>query len=197
MASVHRWWAAPMTLRDAIMGLARVLPIDGATAFLATPGRFIVARAEVSGALATGDGRPVVLGDVFEARLFCPAAELRWLGTREGGRAVIVAEESLALAAEAWRPLEPLQAELLSGHYLVWGEGLEAPADLAAGWSRLAMARIGALDVPLAGVGPGARVQIESVEYLVEHEHGNVAVAEERFLRLVALAGEAPKGVTS
>ncbi len=194
MATLHRWQAAPTTLASAIESLARTVPLEGVVAFLASPYRFHVTRADGSAALTGSDGRPVPLGSVFEARLFGPDAELRWLSTRERGRAVIIAENPLELE-DTWRPMESLQAELLPGHYLLWGEGVDAPT-LASGWSRLVAARIGTLDVPVSGVRPGQRARIESVEYLVEYEpHGNVAVADERLLRLVALADLPSHGV--
>jgi CRISPR-associated protein (TIGR03984 family) len=57
------------------------------------------------------------------------------------------------------------------------------------GWSELAAARIGALAVPIGGVGKNQRVQLRGVEYVVGREHGNAVVLDERFLKLEVARG--------
>jgi CRISPR-associated protein (TIGR03984 family) len=128
---------------------------------------------------------------VFEARVFNDHAELRWLKQwPNGGRAALIAEEDIS---------ECLDDEIgtfevtdsIDQTYLLWGEGAGAkPGELRPGWSRLAMARIGVLDVPYpldtrrAVSGSGERIHLLAREYLSADEHGNVGVVEERLRKL-------------
>ncbi|MFN7949860.1 MAG: CRISPR-associated protein Csx19 [Blastocatellia bacterium] len=128
--------------------------------------------------------------NVFEARVFNPVAELRWLHTAHGaGDAALLAEQDIAsylahtpVAACEFDRLDEL--EPLEQIYLLWGESTgSAPAP---GWQRLTAARIGRLDVPLPQpLAPRQRVQLLAREYLREvDKYGNVAVVEERLLKL-------------
>jgi CRISPR-associated protein (TIGR03984 family) len=67
--------------------------------------------------------------------------------------------------------------ETLEQTYLLWGQGTGQTLD---GWSTIAMARVGALQVPVSDVPDKADVLLHSIEYLVERDHGNVVVFEER-----------------
>lgn len=194
MARVHRWAAEPKDLRGAVTDLGAALSLVSAIAFLATPERFVVGRIDPGGDLTGSDGAALALTKVFEARLFMLEAELRWLMTPDGGRAAVIAELDLAVPADGWRRLDPLEAEPLARRYVVWGEGVADRDRLAPGWSRLSAARIGLLDLPVYGAGAGRRIEIEAVEYLVEHAHGNVAVGEERLVRLVAVQAQEAGG---
>jgi CRISPR-associated protein (TIGR03984 family) len=81
----------------------------------------------------------------------------------------------------------PLERTVLDTHpltYLLWGEGVGPNHGLGARWGRLAAARIGILDVPVEGIGTLWRVKLHALEYLAEYAHGNVAVAEERLMKL-------------
>jgi CRISPR-associated protein (TIGR03984 family) len=186
--------AEPKDLRGAVTDLGTALSLAGGIAFLATPERFMVGRVDPGGDLAGSDGAALALTEVFEARVCVPEAELRWLMTPEGGRAAVIAELDLAMPNDGWRRLDPLEAEPLARRYVVWGEGVADRGRLAPDWSRLSAARIGLLDLPVDGVGDGRRVEIEAVEYLVEHAHGNVAVDEERLVRLVAVQAQEAGG---
>jgi len=139
-----------------------------------------------NGHLTGEDGALVDLADVFEARLFNEALELRWLNDPRGAgrhKAAILCESELEKAHGAAWPCQAIDVvEILPQRYLVWGEGTGRPC--APGWSELATARIGALFVPVAAVARNERVRVKSLEYLAEGEHGNVYVHDERLLKL-------------
>lgn len=138
---------------------------------------------------------PANVQSVYEARVFSPQAELRWLNDpspEARHRAVIVSESPLGgpLASAPWRRTECNVRDTLDQQYLLWGQG--GTRACPAGWSELATARIGVLPVPIGGVQAGERVVLKTVEYLCEREHGNVIVADERLVRLEVLqSGEA------
>jgi CRISPR-associated protein (TIGR03984 family) len=130
------------------------------------------------------------LRNIFEARVFNCAAELRWLHTgNHEGNAALLSEQDIStylqtnLTAESeFEKLDELDS--MEQCYLLWGEGTGISP--SPGWQRLTAARIGRLNVPLRKtVTSGMRVQLHSCEYLREVDcHGNVAVVEERLLKL-------------
>ena len=151
-----------------------------------------------SGELRGSDGQPVDLSMVFEARIFSQVAELRWLndpGRGQRHRAAIDAERGHSESLGApWRVNLTNAVDTLSQTYLLWGEGTECRnykgRPLADGWSLLGTARIGALAVPVAGVnGRNQRVLLNTIEYLVEVDYGNVVVRDERLIALEVAGG--------
>jgi CRISPR-associated protein (TIGR03984 family) len=201
---LHSYDAGQLTLADALAPLAaHHRGGAGAVALLYSPTRCQLARLEGDGQL-TGPGPavgPIDLGGVFEARVFGPAWELRWLNDATAaaatGAAVLLVEAPAGQPPPAppppYQPGEQVAAvAVLDRHYLLWGEGIlpqatRAPLPpLATGWSWLATARIGAFPVPLAGLGPNDRAVLRAREYLavLDARHGNVGVAEERLLGL-------------
>lgn len=157
------------------------------------------------------------LRNIFEARVFHCAAELRWLHTANGaGDAALLSEHEFAPDCQQKLPNDAsfVALQTLPQTYLLWGEGIEQKnTGLADSWSRLTAARIGKLNVPLTGVNEKDRVQLITLEYLAEYDecgnlveydeqgiafvngdqvkedekkylHGNVAVVEERLLKL-------------
>jgi CRISPR-associated protein (TIGR03984 family) len=140
-----------------------------------------------SGALCGSDGGAVEFSSVFEARIFCPKAELRWVndpGAEGRHRAVVLAEESLATSlGEAWNEAAIPVIDTLPQTYLLWGEGTGNA--MPPSWSQLGAARIGALPVPVPGLSKKQRVLLTTREYFeAETEHGNVLVREERLCSL-------------
>ncbi|MEK6410289.1 MAG: CRISPR-associated protein Csx19 [Acidobacteriota bacterium] len=147
------------------------------------------------------DERRFVLNSVFEARVFSKQAELRWLKRWPNkGRAALISEQEISkyLDDEAGTFAE---IDHIDQTYLLWGEGAAAnTGELPANWSRLAMARIGTLDVPypLVASSPavsqsGERIQLVAREYLDADVYGNVAVIEERLLGLAPAMGRLSK----
>lgn len=124
---------------------------------------------------------------IFEARIFTPECELRWLNENNGrGISALICERELSLPD--WQPNPPLMyLESLPQQYLLWGQKTEARA--SQGWQKLASARIGMLAVPLQQqIAKNQRVYLKTQEYLgeVDRDNGNVAVIEERLIELEA-----------
>lgn len=194
-----------ITFRDALKQCANLLV--SAPALLYTPQWCGFAQFDAVGRLVAADGKPAeefvdkpddFRESVFEARVFNQQVELRWLHKRNGeGRAVLLSDDGEDAKLDDYFAELPQLTELpkldkiietIPQTYLLWGEGIEVTEKdrPAPGWSRLTTARIGRLHVPLAenDVGTG-RVQLVAREYLGEvDQHGNVAVVEERLLKL-------------
>jgi len=173
-----------LTLADALSSFGQVIGGELATALLYSPRRCTLA-VFTGGALHGPDSQPVDTASVFESRVFCETAELRWLndpGPEQCHRAVILSEQEQPSLAD-WQ-LEKKEGviETLPQTYLLWGEG--TGRQMSNRWSELAMARIGALPVPVANVGENQRVLLHSVEYIVEAEHGNAVIFDERLVKL-------------
>lgn len=121
---------------------------------------------------------------IFEARIFNPNYELRWLNEDEGkGTAVIISENDLDNCLE--NKLDSIEViDTIKQQYLLWGE--KAKTKLNEGWQRLSAARIGSLDIPLSqSLSQEKRVYLNTREYLkVMDDFGNVRVIEERLINL-------------
>lgn len=129
-------------------------------------------------------GETINVDRVYEARIFNDRAELRWLNdpTPQGNhRAVILVDEDVSKQLADWQMRRQPIRRTLPQTYLLWGQGT---GSANGNWSRLSTARIGTLDVPLPGVPSQANVLLHSIEYLVEREHGNVVVFDERLIGL-------------
>lgn len=141
-------------------------------------------------AITDSDGQPSNLDRVFEARIFNPGYELRWLNQQSGqGTAVLLSEQAIADYLTASVDLVAIDTQ--DQTYLLWGEGYSA--NLQAGWSRLATSRLGKLDVPIAGVNQQRqRVKLKAKEYfqVLDNLYGNVIVAEERLMGLQLSIGQ-------
>lgn len=179
-----------LALHEALSAFAAVIDGNRATAILYSPWRCELA-VFANGALHGSDGQPVDIGSVFEARVFCETAELRWLNDpspEQCHRAVILTEQEKSLSGD-WKMEQEKKfvIDKLDQTYLLWGEG--TGRTLTGGWSELATARIGALRVPVSNVGKNQRVLLHSVEYIVEAEHGNAVVFDERLMKLEVAHG--------
>lgn len=184
-----------ISLKQAVSDCAQLFPES--VALLYSPTRCLLARCH-AGRLTDAQANEISLDSVFEVRMFNPEIELRWLNQQNGeGRAVLLSEcgemidsyleRALAETPEMLLPSPPQlpQINTIDQTYVLWGQGAETT--LSYGWSRLTAARIGALDVPIAGVKPQQYVQLKVREYLgVVDDYGNVAVVEERLLALEA-----------
>lgn len=132
--------------------------------------------------LTGSHGQEIDLQFVFEARVFNEQCEMRWLNIIDGqGTAVMISDQTLGSCLDEELP-ELSAIATLEQKYLIWGE--KTDTSIRNGWTRLATARIGALDVPIV-LSTGKRVQLTAIEYLTEdEEYGNVAVVEERLIKL-------------
>lgn len=178
-------------LSAALDAFSHTLPSSGAVALLYTPAQCLFARLQAADVLTDSMAHPVALDAVYEARVFHADAELRWLndpGPTHHHRTVIlsVQEQDLGLTAS---PVQQPIVSTLPQTYLLWGEGVGTVHGLAPGWSRLATARIGKLDVPLPHVHRNQYVVLHALEYLAEFDDGNVAVLEERLIKLEVSRG--------
>ena len=180
-----------LRLDEAVQSCAMLLQSAPCCALLYAPDRCYLARLNQKSELVSISygydhvprESPVNFLNVYEARVFNERAELRWL--HEGhcrGRIALLSEDRIAAYFTSDIPeITPL--ETLPQQYLLWGEGVAS--DLPARWSRLTSARIGRLNVPYVDIGDKQRVQLHTREYLCEvDKHGNVAVVEERLLKL-------------
>jgi CRISPR-associated protein (TIGR03984 family) len=173
-----------------------------ATAMLYTPKNFFFGKLDTDGRLTNSEGAEIGLKDVFEARVFNENAELRWLNEMQGvGRAVLLSENDISaylddqgLDVNTERIIDRGGVKrTIVQTYLLWGQGIDPQKakGLAPGWSRLTMARIGKLDVPLMPVLERQRVQLRACEYLdVVDRYGNIAVVEERLIKLESVSSE-------
>lgn len=179
-----------LALDEALAVFAKIFNANGATAILYSPQRCQLATV-AEGVFRDTEGQPVDISSIFEARAFHEMAELRWLndpGPERSHRAVILAEQDAAAKLDGWHSAHRDDViEKLPQTYLLWGEG--TGRTLTNGWSELATARIGALRVPVSNVGKNQRVLLHSVEYIVEAEHGNAVVFDERLVKLEVARG--------
>lgn len=173
-----------LALGDALAAFAAINQSHDATAMLYSPKWCELATFDERG-LRDSDGQPVDTSHVFEARVFHEKAELRWLNdpSREQcHQAVILSEEQSAKPLDGWHcETRKDVIDKLNQTYLLWGEGTGRL--MKNGWSELAMARIGALTVPVGNVGKNQRVLLQSVEYIVEADYGNAVVFDERLMK--------------
>ncbi len=182
MTVLHGRASDGLTLAEAIRLAAPRLGV----ALLASPARYQVA--DLRDGACGGPAGPCLLDEVFEARAFGPDLELRWLHTSGGaGRAVALAEQEDELPASLGEQLPALPAvRVFDQRYLLWGTTTDPAAD---GWATLFSARIGTLDVPVAGSRSGRKVRLCAREYVaVEPAYGNAYIAEERLLGLEEVA---------
>jgi CRISPR-associated protein (TIGR03984 family) len=185
-ATLFLYTRQKLTLPEAVSAFAQVIGTAPATAILYSPQRCELATL-VAGALRGPTGQPVDTTNVFEARVFCETAELRWHkdhGPEQCHRAVILTEEEQAAILGDWEleKKQPHVISVLKQTYLLWGEGTGRLT--GNGWSELATARIGALAVPVANVGKSQRVLLHTMEYIVEADHGNAVIFDERLVKL-------------
>jgi len=172
-----------LPLADALAAFATTIGAEPATALLYSPRRCELATF-TNGALLGPDGQPLDISSVFESRVFCESAELRWLndpGPEQCHRAVILMEQDRTDLSGWDKDTIDDVIDKLEQTYLLWGEGTGSTSN---GWSELATARIGALPVPVANVGKNQRVLLHSVEYIVEADHGNAVIFDERLVKL-------------
>jgi len=181
--SLYHLFSSELTLQEVLNLYKSYLPT--AIALLYTPkncqfatfteGRLCVATEEIS---------RDQLAQIFEARIFNQDYELRWLNQRQGqGKSVLLWDkEELEATKQNLKKQTPI-IRTLDQTYALWGEGTGiSPSE---GWSRLAAARIGKLDVPIKQLSAKQRVYLKTREYLKQDErYGNVSVAEERLLSL-------------
>lgn len=182
--NLYSYRAEKLTLKDAIATCQQQL--KGAIALLYSPQSCQLAKLMPDGTLHGSDNHPLDLTKtcgIFEARIFNPTCELRWLNRMSGaGDAVLISE--VAQTVESFSALDPIPCESLKQKYLLWGQ--EAKNSAISGWQRLAEARIGKLDIPISQkLQKNQRFHLSTREYLASTDkYGNFAVIEERLMKL-------------
>ncbi|WP_347242940.1 CRISPR-associated protein Csx19 [Thermogutta sp.] len=179
-----------INLCDALKDFASLAGTEGAIALLYSPRRCELAVLD-DGILRGSDGRPLQLDSVFEARSFSVEVEFRWRNdptSEKRHQAVIIAEKDLSAQLRDWQVEQRVNViKQLPQTYLLWGEG--TGRTVGGSWSELATARIGTLNVPVPNVGRNERVLLHTVEYIIEAEHGNAVVFDERLVKLEVARG--------
>jgi len=145
-----------------------------------------------NGGLSLVDDRS--LSTVFEARVFNQNVELRWLNISNGlGRTVLISDIELTRVFTDEEDVSLTEIlDTIPQQYLLWGKGVVRSPSLPQGWSRLAAARIGALDIPITDIQPKQQVKLMAREYIglsegeAGEKYGNVSVLEERLVGLEA-----------
>ena len=181
-----------ISFQEAVKQCLRILAGNSAIALLYTPSWCGFGQLGAAANLIVSQPADFDEDSIFEARVFSESAELRWLKHWPNkGRAALLSEQEISnyLDTDAGRYSSDT---CLTQTYLLWGEGIEAAnAALPERWSRLAMARIGTIDVPYPldqrelVTGKGERIQLVTCEYIdVIDDFGNVAVVEERLVKL-------------
>jgi CRISPR-associated protein (TIGR03984 family) len=171
--TLYRATTVGVSLPDALKALGG----RAAVALLYAPGWCRFGRVDEAGLFTGPPGEPLLLAEVYEARAFHEAAELRWWNDPVAGqhRAALLAGQPIT--PDGWQggATRMTVIDTIEQTYLLWGKAGGA----SPGWTTLTAARIGRLDVPTAG---GPRVVVRAREYLQQFDDGNVAVAEERLL---------------
>ena len=196
-SSLHRYTRETITLEDALSDCTAILVSGGkdAVAMLYATNRCVLARLQ-DGILVDQDNAAVDTSSVYEARVFSDNADFRWLNREAGsGDGALLSESQLQLDS-AWKDqgnvdLGNTSAGTIKQSDLLWGESVGLPNR---GWVKMATPRIGGYYVPLAETveSPKSetnvaklRLQLNAIEYLCqEARHGNVFVAEERWLNI-------------
>jgi CRISPR-associated protein (TIGR03984 family) len=169
-----------ITLADAIVACQQYF--NDAVGLLYSPESCLLAKVEGI-EIKDSSGTALNLGRVFEARIFNPNYELRWLNRQSGqGTAVLLSEQKMT--GNLTERIDDLQAiDTQEQTYLLWGEGYSA--NVQPGWSQLATSRLGKLDVPFPGVNQSKqRIKLITKEYFrcMDELYSNVIVAEERLI---------------
>jgi len=110
--------------------------------------------------------KEINVSNVYEARIFNPDKELRWLASGEN-----------ITLTDVYLKNEKDFVDTVDQKYLLWGQSTGKSNE---NWTQFAEARIGAFFVPIPNVADKGYAQFTAVEYLKEFEDGNVAVFEER-----------------
>jgi len=174
-----------LSLSDAVFTFGSIL--EGAIALLYSPEscqflRLSSSEFEYSSSRAKGQ---LSLSSVFEARIFTPERELRWLNRENHQGDTLLLTETPQSISEFEEEKEEIE-DTLSQQYLLWGEPILNPKDIQSGWQRIAEARTGKLDIPLTEnlSDKQQRVYLKTREYIKILDYGNCAVIEERLQNL-------------
>lgn len=139
-------------------------------AILYTPKECLLLKVGKDGIFQNRQGKESP-ANVFEARIFNGAAEMRWFNENGQGIAVILSETETDEEFGGEVLLENPQ------NYLFWGQ---STAKFENDWTQFGTARIGSFYIPVQNIADRGFAKFTAIEYLKEFEAGNVAVFEER-----------------
>jgi len=185
---LHTFTKQDLTLEQALSDCGDLL--TDATALVYSPAQCRLGRFD-NGRLDFHD-EAIDIHDIFEARVFNAAGELRWVAD---GRAAFLTEEESQKPKE-WTSLEEKNRPLFfqEGQYILWGQRREAQD----GWVNLFEHRVGNRWVPFRAEGKmkdGDRLAITYAEYIATADaNGNQAVVAERLTGLTSLETPKEKG---
>jgi len=185
MTTLYRYRRSGATLADCLAAVAAPAPNGALTGYCHSPRWTRFGTVDVQGSLifvrtpgpATADN----LGQIYEARFFCEAGELRWLRDPEGvgtGQAAWVSEiEGAPKDFEALKPFTDLEI-------------LRDPKTDKPDVRIVAQER-----AELPGIAPGERAAYVIREYIgpapgQAGEDGNRMVVEQRILRIAPWTGQ-------
>ncbi|NEO27101.1 MAG: TIGR03984 family CRISPR-associated protein [Kamptonema sp. SIO4C4] len=161
--------------------------LEGATAILYSPTKCYILKL-ANGQFQDAYGISLKNKDfrkIFEARIFNPSCEFRWLNVQSGyGKPVVLSENKISKPDHFEEKTMNYQ-EALEQQYLLWGEIVSKPRNFQKGWERLTEARIDKIDIPIdEELNKNKRVYLQSREYIAEMDYGNMVVFEERLVKL-------------
>lgn len=172
--TVHRW-TFPCADRDVASWVAK---LPGALAFVYRPDAFVIGKADGAGRLLDHEDRPIDFALAYEAVIFDPSREMRWVREGEGGRITAVSED--ASAFDGKRDDIATYGKPHDISYLLWGRANERAGD---GWCTMHNAQVGTIHIPVEEPGDW---RLAAREYFVREEtHGNVAFGFQRLREFV------------
>ena len=166
-----------------VSDLVRLLPTvlkSGAVVIAWSPSRVVVGTI-VDRAIVEADGNVIDLDDEYGVRAFDATRDVRWSASPSGGYAAVVSEESLDDVAGEVIDVHDIVSSIVGVTYVIAGEKYESDAR----WTKLSAARYGSLAMPVSG--PGRRVGVNSIEYVVVDDDGNADIVDERLVGLEML----------
>ncbi|MFE9187801.1 CRISPR-associated protein Csx19 [Micromonospora haikouensis] len=185
-----------LTAADAVAWFASNTPPSGRVIGYALSARAATwLRVGSDGAVETTGSPGGVLAEAYEMVLFDGERELRWLRSPDGrGTAIAVGENPADLPPGDDVTADPPPRRGDETHTRLLA-GRPHPHDRT-GWTVLRSERYAAAHLPVPATG-GDVLVVETVEYLVEDEHGNVDVADTRTIGLRATTSAAVRVVTA
>jgi CRISPR-associated protein (TIGR03984 family) len=165
------------------LDLFRMLPdllADGAVVIAWSPSRVVVGTI-VDRVIKDASGGAFALDEAYGVRAFDADRDVRWSANPDGGFAAVISEQSLDGVTGEHVDVDNVTSSIVGVSYVVAGEKYESDSR----WTRLSAARYGSLAMPVSG--PGRRVGVKSIEYVVVDEDGNADVVDERLVGLEML----------
>ncbi|WP_017306837.1 CRISPR-associated protein Csx19 [Spirulina subsalsa] len=170
--------------------------LEGATALLYSPTKCYVLQLK-NGQLQDAFCQVIQSQDLskcFEAKIFNPECELRWLNVQNGSGQVALLSENRVPTPNNFLEKSLEYQDSIKQQYLLWGEivpwdrVVSKQKKFQKGWQRLTEARIDKIDIPFNGeLKQKKRMYLRTQEYIAQYKYGNMVVIEERLLELSSM----------